>query len=398
MMMYRQCTTIGMNKEKATVKEVLLIVLCFAIALGIRIFLAVFGEMVIADDLNCFQSAVIQENATQPLMTSGVIFAYTERLSDVFRFTGNRPEAAIWYHILLQTITFFFLFFGCSLLFGKVAAYFESAAFAVSPWVISATGKATPESFYLLWWSFLFLLVGIFAKKTRDKGWHRKNMDEIFLATMGFLAGMLCIWHVSGFLLLTLIVYSMISNLSYTMEKRNSWKKASAMERLLMEDQEENGSSEAMPVLSEIMLLTGGILLGAFCTLMKYTGVTGWYIKDQFLWWIRRIARFENGRIQDLEIWLFLWLMITICAGAVLQSVLEKVMKNKEEKPRKESKKAAPFPEGGKMEKKKEEKNVRYLDNPLPLPKKHVKRKLDFELDKKDGFDIEIDENDDFDI
>ena len=95
MMMYRQCTTIGMNKEKATVKEVLLIVLCFAIALGIRIFLAVFGEMVIADDLNCFQSAVIQENATQPLMTSGVTFAYTERLSDVFRLTGNRPEAVI---------------------------------------------------------------------------------------------------------------------------------------------------------------------------------------------------------------------------------------------------------------------------------------------------------------
>ena len=45
-----------------------------------------------------------------------------------------------------------------------------------------------------------------------------------------------------------------------------------------------------------------------------------------------------------------------------------------------------------------EKKQVKYLDNPLPLPKKHVKRTLDFELDKKDDFDIEIKEDDDFDI
>ena len=42
---------------------------------------------------------------------------------------------------------------------------------------------------------------------------------------------------------------------------------------------------------------------------------------------------------------------------------------------------------------------VTYLDNPLPVPKKHEKRSMDFALNgKTDDFDISIDENDDFDV
>lgn len=48
---------------------------------------------------------------------------------------------------------------------------------------------------------------------------------------------------------------------------------------------------------------------------------------------------------------------------------------------------------------------VKFLDNPLPVPKKHVKKEMDFKfhdvepLEKKaDDFDYPIRENDDFDI
>lgn len=43
----------------------------------------------------------------------------------------------------------------------------------------------------------------------------------------------------------------------------------------------------------------------------------------------------------------------------------------------------------------------RFIENPLPLPKKHVKKEMDYQypVDDKDmKYDIEIDENDDFDI
>lgn len=46
-----------------------------------------------------------------------------------------------------------------------------------------------------------------------------------------------------------------------------------------------------------------------------------------------------------------------------------------------------------------EKKEIKYLDNPLPLPKKHVKRKMDFEHEnRKDDFDFHVKENDDFDV
>lgn len=43
----------------------------------------------------------------------------------------------------------------------------------------------------------------------------------------------------------------------------------------------------------------------------------------------------------------------------------------------------------------------RYIENPLPLPKKHVKKKMDYQYpveDKDMEFDVDISENDDFDI
>lgn len=47
-----------------------------------------------------------------------------------------------------------------------------------------------------------------------------------------------------------------------------------------------------------------------------------------------------------------------------------------------------------------EEKKIRYLDNPLPLPKKHVKQVLDYSIQVygDDDFDFPVGETDDFDV
>ena len=44
--------------------------------------------------------------------------------------------------------------------------------------------------------------------------------------------------------------------------------------------------------------------------------------------------------------------------------------------------------------------NVQLLENPLPLPKKHEKRIMDFQVENldEDDFDFEVSETDDFDI
>lgn len=45
------------------------------------------------------------------------------------------------------------------------------------------------------------------------------------------------------------------------------------------------------------------------------------------------------------------------------------------------------------------ERKIDFIENPLPLPKKHVARKMDFKISEAaDDFDIDIKETDDFDI
>lgn len=48
-----------------------------------------------------------------------------------------------------------------------------------------------------------------------------------------------------------------------------------------------------------------------------------------------------------------------------------------------------------------EEEKPRFIENPLPLPKKHIKKEMDYQYpveDKDMKYDIDVDENDDFDI
>lgn len=49
----------------------------------------------------------------------------------------------------------------------------------------------------------------------------------------------------------------------------------------------------------------------------------------------------------------------------------------------------------------KAEEPIKYIENPLPLPKKHVRREMDYDYqvaDNKMKFDIEISDEDEFDI
>lgn len=46
-------------------------------------------------------------------------------------------------------------------------------------------------------------------------------------------------------------------------------------------------------------------------------------------------------------------------------------------------------------------KEIKFIENPLPLPKKHVKKTMDYRFipdREKMNYDIEVDKNDDFDL
>lgn len=407
MMMYRRYTTIGMNNTSISVKEIVLAIVCFVIAVGIRIFFMISGNLTVTDDFLYYQASMIENTVKEPVITSGIAFAYTEALSDIFIFAGNRMDMVAVFHIVLQAAIFFFLFLGFYFLFGRAAAFLEIILFSFSPDMIFGIFKVSPESFYLFGWSLVLLLIAVFYKRTKENGWHRSSFEQVYLVLTGVLLGVICIWHCTGFLLVFVIAYSMVRNAALLREKRHAWREAHAMESLFeQKDSDDDKKEEIMPVIAQILILIMGMLLGGFCTLMRYTGVTGYYITEQVEWWLQQLFCAGNGRLQDLSLRLPLWIFLTLIMGAFVQMIIafickikkdrepEEIVREKEEQNTdvKEVQKAQ-------VEAMSEERKINYIENPLPLPKKHVKRTLDFKLDdKQDEFDVEINENDDFDI
>lgn len=401
MMMYRRCTIIGMNNISISVKESSLAVICLVIAMGIRIFFMMSGNVAITDDFQYYQASVISEEEQEPVMTSGIAFAYTESLSDIFEHTGNRIDVIAVYHIVLQAASFVFLFLGCHYLFGGAAAFLEILLFSFSPYMIERIFRVSPENYYLFGWSLVFWMICTLFKKTKERGWYRNNWDELFLMITGFLLGVVCIWHYTGFLLVILLAYSTVKNASGLQEKRDAWKEAYAIANLLNQDDfDEDENVEIMPVVLQVLIVVMGMLIGQYCTLMKYTGVTGNFIKGQTIWWLKQFLYVEDGRWQDLS-WQFpLWLFLTIMLGAALQSLNRFVYNRWKEREMnklemEEQKKEAERREA----ERKEAEKVNYIENPLPLPRKHVNRTLDFKVNKnQDGFDVDVHASDDFDI
>ncbi len=184
----------------------------------------------------------------------------------------------------------------------------------------------------------------------------------------GLFAGVACIWHGLGFCLLLLLLFS------------------------------ENHR------LKKLLSFAAGMALGAGFELARYTDLSGLSFWETLYGWGNSLIRYEEGRWQDMDTWLPIWLLATLLAGAVIRSVREtrlekegtaaeresaqeEIMESKQET---EEAKTA---DDVRQEQEGAERKIHYIENPLPLPKKHQKRTMEFQLDlsgdqkKADDFD-----------
>lgn len=368
------------NSLAARIKETSLIVLCFAAAMGSRFFLLLSGKEAV-NGSGYFEAAMIRTQQLRPQLTSGIAFAYTESLSRIFKFSGNRLDAAVIYQFILQAVIFFLLLFGCYLLIGKAAAAVCAAAFSFLPWPINSMFEISPESYFLYWWSFVFLMIGLLYKKTKEKKEHGSIGQVFYLMLTGFLVGVICIRHYLGFLLIVFLVYGILRNAASI-----------------------KGKKKIITAALQVLLLIFCMLLGGYCTLIRYTEIMGNTLAKQFAWWQKQIRMVSGGKWQDLALWFPIWMISTLAAGSIFQLMVHVAGKRKGKILPKESEteqNKVPEVIAGETEmiQNEEEKKVKLIENPLPLPKKHVRKKMDFELDEKlDDFDFEINENDDFDV
>lgn len=368
--------------------ESIAIVLWLAVTAGIRIRYLLAGNIVVTDQFKYFEAAMIQAEKQEPILSSGIAYAYSKSLSMLFWFTGNRLNIVAVYQTVMQMLTIVLLFFALRLLFGKAVAFFAGAVLSVLPMLIESVGFLSPENFFLLNLAFALFLIACFYQKT-DREKQRIGAGSIlYIIFVGIYMGMVFTLHFFGFLLLPVLIFALFQS------------------RLKYEKKE---------IICQSLLWTAGAGCGIFVSLLSTTRITGMEIRQQWNWWTAQIDNLSGTVYQDLEIRLLLWVVGAVLLGIIFQLIWNKLIQaaalKKEKTAKKEQQEESTETENpvmGKEEKmeekqwdeiKKEEKKINYIENPLPLPKPHVARHMDFEkTGQADDFDFEVSETDDFDI
>lgn len=430
---------------------------------GIRILYFLYGNQTITDTYEYFKYAMVQLEEKELLLTSGLAYAYTEHLSKLLGFLGNRMEPVAVYQLLLQIVWLLVFFFGMRSLCGNKAAVASAGVLSVSFPVLKTIMQMGAENYFMLAFSLWLVALGVFYKKTRQGAFLRNTKSEMYLLLIGFFLGVFCIWNYISWLLAALTVYVLVLN------RKN-------MEDRLWEQRQKNETPDKeklMPVYSQSLTLFIGMFIGMYATLMKYTGLTGIPLAEQLIWWLEQFREFP-GRCQDVSFELFLSVIVAVLLGIAVKYIEKYLLRRKllremyvEEQKLLQTEQAAPLPSAKPIEQdkpesasKKEEaapdketapvqekpeaeteqeaekeaepqkeaelqkeaepqtetdqeaeaevpegyvraedgRMIKLLENPLPLPKKHVKKEMEFQLDVEDEFDHCTDADDDFDV
>ncbi len=142
---------------------------------GSRMLYFFLKKQEIADTYGYFANAMIQMKKNDMAFHSGLAGVYTENLSVLLRFTGNRIEAAGVYQMVLQILWIFLLFTGISLMFGRLAGIISASVLAALPVVLKSILIVWPGNFYMLNFSLILIVLGMFLRRT---GIFDKKMDE----------------------------------------------------------------------------------------------------------------------------------------------------------------------------------------------------------------------------
>lgn len=388
----------------------------------------------VTDQYSYFEHAMIRAAESEPQLSSGLSFAYTNTLSKLLLLCGNRIEAVIIFQTVLQLLALYLFLRGLWCIWGRLAAFVSATFLAVMPFSFQAIHNVEPTGFMLFHFMLILFLMGNFYILARQQGWRRSSLCELYLMVLGIYLGIVCTWNYTGVLLVFLFGYLLARN------------KVQTCEFIWQQDQDVlKEKDQIMSTFSQGLIVYLGVLLGIFMTLMKYTGISGDVISGQLRWWLLQYTQLP-GVCQGTELQYAVCLLVSLVLAVICHTVQLRYRSNKEAEMLRQKinrqKQETGNTEAGKQEAvesaaggtsaalendmqetvmepaaseqvREEEtpvvnasksaaegetqieaddirnnyfvtedgKKVRYLDNPLPVPKKHAERHLDFDLD-----------------
>ena len=379
-----------------------------------------------------YRDATVKAGADVEPITHGVSYLYTLCLSFVLSFLGNKSAAAVWLQIFLQMLTILLAFLAVRKTAGRIPACVVMFALAVSSVYAGQIFILTPECFF-----FLFYLAGLFIIGSYVKMYCHGNFTAAAGIAGAFLSGIaigiLCYLDAISLTLLFLLPALFTG----------------------IQQREKNKVSFLMLILS-----TGGLIfMGALAIDAFYShGKIGQTAETWFLLYRNHIkadyvfyqtnrsiieclvlvvpaaflimAFWNRRREQNTSFWICLMFLLaptpltavgvlpyqifsvfiwSVLAGIGLQQSFmweeKKVAKTAEniktvDKDKSVAEMKEPAPEA-ESEASSSVSAPRFIENPLPLPKKHKKREMGYQYEiaeDKMNFDVEIKENDDYDF
>lgn len=389
------------------------------ILVGVGITLRVTNLASAGEDASYFAITVVAEGQSIPVVVHGASYLYLQLLHLIFLLFGNSFMAGVWLQIILCVLATAVVYFAVRKIAGIVAAMIMLDFLMIGPLMIEESLMLSPEMLFLLIYAIgllavafcirgskkviICLLVGIVIGLCTYPDIYgvsllfmavtgillRKNDEDITVAKR-IVSALICILGAFVGFGGVLFVDALLCGKSF-LDVLNAWWQLYLPETFVLPGLV-NLVYSSLDVLFLILLLAIGIF--SFWCSREIDRQSVWIIPIVILVLFQCFGM--GVAVQNVMI--YLYLLMAIIAGTNITLIF----KSKESEPKeaeaveKRSRKTVRTPVL-----KEEEPQIQYLENPLPLPKKHERKTLDFDIvdiEVEDDFDYNVADDDDYDI
>lgn len=401
--------------------------------LSIGIFLRLYGMEGGGEYAAYYEMAMVAEGQVIPTVVHGAVHLYLQLLHLIFLVFGNKFLAGICLQIVLQIVAVAFLYLAVRKLSGVFPALVMLGFAMTGTGMVEEALMLSPRMMLLAIYAVAFFIV-ITAIKTK-----KSVMYDVFA---GLLTAVVCYLDVIGISLVLFAVVALVLRKSHFesqwIAKGVAYLFSATLGFVLLMWVDSFASSvrlsriirawcqvfvpdgivmpwemELYPITWDVLFLVLALSLGIF------SFWRGW--KDRQSLWVMMALLFvllSATGIATTEIgtWVYLYITASVLAATGTAGIFVRETKPykvsaKQEDLQMDNKKGKSEKEAsGNVKLKKESSEgitsenaspVKYIENPLPLPKKHVKKVLDFDRQLQKGmedYDLKVADDDDFDI
>ncbi len=361
-------------------RERIIILIWLLVTTAIRVLYYLLDYTGVTDPYGFYDSAILCAEQGEYYTASGLGFAYTNAITTFIRWIGFDMTIIFIWQLLMEIVSLLFIVLAAKNFWGIYSAVIIGCLLSASPILLVFLKICSPEEYFLLHAGFLFFVLSIFYAYSRKKSWFRSTVGELGILLMGIYIGMLCIWNYLGFAAYFAIFFIVIKNYRIIRDK-------SHLMQLTDGDMIEE-KDQIMNVFVQMFMIILGTTIGAFFTLIKYTGYSGYTITEQLAWWAAQFKTLPD-RTMDFDTFFAMYLILSVVVGSAAGAIVHKLKKPLKSKIQKaeeeEMEKSENYDLGSRRPTyfiTEDGKKVDYLENPLAEPPRHEHKELKFDLDE----------------